>query len=62
LAHSFFSSCGGLRFFRRIRRHLDAMGIMNQTVEDAIGDRGSPICSCRCETGNWEVRMVERVW
>ena len=40
--HSFFSSLssrGGLRFFTHgISAHLDAMGIVHQAVEDAVGE------------------------
>jgi hypothetical protein len=33
---------------------------VNQAVQNAVGRRESPICSCQPATGSCEVRMVER--
>ena len=39
--HWLSSSGGGLRFLRTaLSAHLDAVGVVNQTVEDAVGDGG----------------------
>ena len=41
LVHSFFSSCGGLCFFRMDSPRISsAMSVVNQTVEDAVSDGG----------------------
>jgi len=42
----------GFVFTHGFSAHFDAMGVVNQTVQDAIGDGGSPICSCQRETGS----------
>jgi len=49
-------------FSHRISLHLDAVSVMHQPVKDAIGERGSPICSCHFAIGTCEVNTVERVW
>jgi hypothetical protein len=45
--------------------HLDAVGVVHQTVEDAVGDGGIAdllVPARDRRRGSWEVRMVERVW
>jgi len=44
-----------------IRRASRCDGIMNQTVEDAVGNVDRDLLM-PVRNGNWEVRMVERVW
>jgi hypothetical protein len=63
LVHSFFSSCGGLRFLRMDSPRISmrwALCTKRSRMPSAMV--GSPICSCQRETGNCEVRIVERVW
>jgi len=48
-------------FAHRFAAHLDAVRVVHQAVEDAVGQRGSPICSCQRDTGSCEVRIIERV-
>ena len=44
-----------------ITAHLDAMCVVDQPVEDSIGERGIANRSCRRETGSCAVR-IERTW
>src|SRR4051812_19887161 len=39
--------------------HLNAMGVVHEPVEDAIGQRGISYLFCQRETGSCEVRIVE---
>src|SRR5271166_2232936 len=63
LVHSFFSSCGGLRFLRMDSTRMSTRSALCTRLSRMPSAMvGSPMCSCQRETGNWEVRMVERVW
>ena len=39
---------------------IDAMGVVDDPVENGFGDCGSPIMSCQPEAGSCAVMMVER--
>lgn len=37
----------------------DAVGVVNDPVENGVGDGGSAISSCHLATGAWAVMMVD---
>ena len=46
----------------RVAAHFDAVGIVNQPVEDTVSQRRIADLLVPGETGSCEVRMVERAW
>ena len=37
----------------------EAVGVVDEAVEDGVGEVGSPMTSCQCSTGTWLVTMVD---
>ncbi len=48
-------------FAHRFASHLDAVGIVHQSVKNAVGQGrpGAPGCSCHLATGSWLVKIID---
>jgi len=46
----------------RVAAHLDAMGVVHEPVEDAVGQRGIAYLFAPARRDSCEVRIVERTW
>ncbi len=46
----------------RVAAHLNAVGVVDQPGEDAIGQSGIANLFVQRETGSCEVRIIERTW
>jgi hypothetical protein len=61
--HCCFSTLGGWSFLRiGFSAHFDAVSIVHELVEDAVGDSGVADLLVPAGDRQLEVRMVERVW